>query len=111
MKAYSVDWKMMIELTNDEASSLAESPIIGIIRARNFKGDTRESKLEVKVGKTADEVIFADLVTEPPNVYVDNVKEFYVTMNEKAYQTLMQNGKVIERLHNNLSCKIEIYRV
>ena len=110
MRASSMEWEFDIELTSEEIKLLENRSLSGKIKVNIREGVLGETPFELRVGEIESNQLYAELRTEPPNVWIDRVVAYEVILSRDGYERLVDVGSTGDRMAWNPSCKIKIYR-
>ena len=110
MKASSICWELDIELTYEEISKLEKKILKGKIKVRNREKLIRNSLLNIKRGDSGDHHVYMLLNTIPRNVYFGEVEKYTIIISNEGYKILKKREFVKDRMFDNPSCNINIYK-
>ena len=100
MKAYSMGLEVDLQLSQEEARSLSNDPLVGILRFRDFHSDGAKSiPFRLKYSPKMKERVSVRL--NPPNCYFGDSRfvEFEINMGE--YQSLIKNNLCGDRFFSS----------
>jgi hypothetical protein len=108
MKASGIRLEFEIQLSQEEIINLQTKAIQGKIKIYDTDKNLGTFPLELIVGKTNEQQLFAELQTMPRNVYIDEIKEYKIIVSQIGYEELKEKGTTGDRMFNNPGCKILI---
>ena len=109
MKASSMEWELDIKLISEEIRGLANKSILGEIIVNTHEHKVGARNIELLIGNISSNQLYVELITEPPNVWVNKIVTYRIVLSHEGYVNLIKNGSTGDRMAHNSACNVMIY--